>query len=280
MAGAPGAAPALPFPGCNPAAVPEGSGPGHTKAFLCFKHWGLFFQGGKEELAWPPGNSQGSPGRSVCPRLTGKKEGLLKKKTTSDPEQGSQGCGCESTELLLFPAFWEQGWSPPLWARCVPRDFGSRWNGGTWHTRGFVPSLSFHGQFQSYGRKAMGIPGALLVPVQGAQLDHSRSSWFSFSFTARKSHSLGPCNDSSPTLPSSHREAAMAPLICRSSLPVSIPNLSSPIFQLIQSLQRRQNFPRSPTRNEIHSGEDPGTLHSSSIPAPLENGGAAPYLQR
>lgn len=61
---------------------------------------------------------------------------------------------------------------------------------------------SFHGQFQSYGTRAVGIPGALLVPIQGFQLDHNRSSWFSFCLTARKNHSLGPCNDSSPTLPS------------------------------------------------------------------------------
>lgn len=98
MAGAP--SPSLPFPGCDP----QGSA---QKPFYAPSTGGgvCFSKGGKEELAWPPGNIQGSPGRSTCPQLTGKKGGLLKKKHTSDPEQGSRGCGGESTELLLFPAF-------------------------------------------------------------------------------------------------------------------------------------------------------------------------------
>lgn len=74
MAGAPGAAPALPFPGCNPTAVPEGSGPGRTKAFYASSTGGCFCKGEKRSWRGPLGISRGALAAPCALSSPGKRE--------------------------------------------------------------------------------------------------------------------------------------------------------------------------------------------------------------
>lgn len=135
--------PALPFPGCDPAAIPEGSRPGAQRLFM-LRAPAVVFPSRRRGAGVAPREYPGEPWPLRVPSAHREKGRIVKKKKkpTSDPEQGSQSCGCKSTEPLLFPAFLGAGIEPPpapSRARCVPRDFRSRGNGGTWHTRGFVP---------------------------------------------------------------------------------------------------------------------------------------------